>query len=713
MRGTRRALRGLLPLLLLLGSPGLAQRPEEPLVALVVPREVVLDGRLGDPLWKDAPVLDRFTQQVPDEGAPATERTEVRVIVTPRTLVVGVVCLDREPGKVAARNLERDGSFDSDDWVMVVLDGYLDRRNGALFGVNPLGTQWDALVTNEGPEETEWDAIWESRTSVAPDGWRAEIAIPLSSLRFPAGATSAGFNVFRTVRRRQETSAWGAWRREAGPNRVSMAGTLTGFRLERRLPLVVKPFVLAGYDRNVREAGGGWRTGGTLDAGLDAKVGLTPTLVLDATYRMDFAQVEADTQRVNLTRFPVFFPEKREFFLERIGFTRFGQQELGEVFYSRRIGLSPDGEPIPIVGGARVTGNVGRTEVGLIAIRQDASAGLPGTDFYVARVRHPLGARSSFGAIFTDREGGPPGTEWNRAAGLDLDWKPTETLAFTAFWATTRDPLDRPETDGWRVSGSFDDGSWSVYSSLKRYDEDFDPGIGFVPRKGITNAFARAGRRFYPKGGFVRAWEAGGEIDYFEDPAGDPVARELRVELRAEGRDASFLEAEPLSSEWDRLDEPFEIRPGVVIPAGGYWNRRHAVEVGTSPAAILSASAEVEWGSFYGGHGETVGLQAAYRPNAHLLLEATGEYNDVRLPAGAFTASLAGLRATWNFSRALLATAYAQVNSDSEVASVNARVRWMWRPGSDVYLVYNRATGNGLERRTWQVLLKVTRAFLP
>lgn len=712
MRSARAALGGL-ALASLLAPSGLAQRPEEPLHALVATREVVLDGRLGDPLWKDAPVLDRFTQQEPDEGRPATERTEVRVVVTPRTLVVGVACFDREAGTVAARNYERDGDFDADDWVMLVLDGYLDRRNGALFGVNPLGTQWDALVTNEGPEEVEWDAIWESRTSVGPDGWRAEIAIPLSALRYRAGTTELGFNVFRMLRRRQETSSWGAWRREAGPNRISMAGTLDGLRLEKRLPLLFKPYVLTGYDHQVREAGGGYRTGGTFDAGLDAKVGVTPTLVLDATFRTDFAQVESDTQRVNLTRFPLFYPEKREFFLERIGFTRFGQPRLGEVFYSRRIGLSPDGEPIPIVGGARLTGNVGRTEVGVLAIRQDGSVGLPTTDFYVARVRHPLGARSSFGAIFTDREGGPAGKEWNRAAGLDLDWKPTETLGFTAFWATTRDPEGRPDTDGWRVSGQFDDGAWSLYSSLKRYEEGFDPGIGFVPRTGITNAFGRAGRRFYPKGGFVREWEVGAEIDYFEDMDGDPVGRELRLELRAEGRDASYLEADPFSYEWDRLDETFEIRPGVVIPAGAYENRRHGVEVGTSPAAVLSASAEAEWGSFYGGHAESWALEGAYRPSPHLLVEVTGEYNDVRLPAGSFTASLAGLRATWNFSRFLLATAYAQVNADADVASVNARLRWMWRPGSDVYVVFNRATGEGLERETWQVLLKATWAILP
>ena len=711
LRGPFRAALLILPLLP--GPPGLAQRPEEPLAALVAEREVHLDGRLGDPLWKDAPLLDRFTQRSPDEGAPATERTEVRVVVTPRTLVVGLVCFDREAARISARQYDRDGDFVSDDWVSVAVDSYLDRRNASVFRVNPLGTQYDALVTNEGAEEDEWDAIWESRASIGPDGWRAEIAIPLSALRYPDGATAFGFNVTRVLRRRQESSSWGAWRREAGPTRISMAGTLTGFRLERRLPLVFKPFLLTGYDRNVREAGGGYRTGGTFDAGLDAKVGVTPTLVLDATFRTDFAQVEADTQRVNLTRFPVFFPEKREFFLERIGFTRFGQNELGEVFYSRRIGLSPDGEPIPIVGGARLTGNVGRTEVGVIAIRQDDSASLPETDFYVARVRHPLGARSSFGAIFTDREGGPAGKEWNRAAGLDLDWKPTETLGFTAFWATTRDPEGRPDTDGWRVSGQFDDGTWSAYSSLKRYDEGFDPGIGFVPRTGITNAFARAGRRFFPKAGFVRAWEVGGELDYFEDMEGDPVGREVRLELKAEGRDASFLEAEPFSSEWDRLDDPFEIRPGVVIPAGGYWNRRHGIELGTSPAGVLAASAGVEWGSFYGGQGETWALEASYRPNSHLLVEATGEYNDVRLPAGSFTASLAGLRATWNFSRSLLATAYAQVNSDSDVTSLNARLRWIWRPGSDVYLVYNRATGEGLERRTWQVLLKVTRAFLP
>ncbi len=698
---------------LLLALPALAQRPEEPLVALVATREVVLDGRLGDPLWNDAPVLDRFTQQAPDEGVPATERTEVRVVVTPRTLVVGIVCFDREASKISARQYDRDADFLSDDWVNVAVDSYLDRRNASFFRVNPLGTQRDALVTNEGKEEPEWDAIWESRASVGADGWRAEIALPLSILRYPAGSKAFGFNVTRLLRRRQETSSWGAWRREAGPSRISMAGTLTGFELERRLPLVVKPFVLTGHDHDVREAGGGYRNGFRLDAGVDAKIGVTPTLVLDATYRTDFAQVEADTQRVNLTRFPVFFPEKRDFFLERIGFTRFGQQEFGEVFYSRRIGLSPDGEPIPIVGGARLTGNVGRTEVGVIAIRQDDAFGQPETDFYVARVRHPLGARSSFGAIFTDREGGPAGKEWNRSAGVDLDWKPTETLAFTAFWATSRDPQQLSETDGWRVSGSFDDGTWQLYSSLKRYDEDFDPGIGFVPRTGITNAFGRAARRFYPSGGFVREWEVAAAVDYFEDPSGAPVGREIEASVSAEGRDASFLQAEPVSDSWDRLDEPFEIRPGIVVPAGEFWNRRHSVELGSSPAAVLSASGGVEWGTFYAGQRETWTLEVAYRPNPHLLVGLTEDYNDVRLPGGSFSTSLLGLRATWNFSRSLLASAYAQVNTASDVSSLNARLRWMWRPGSDVYLVYNRATGEGLERRTWQVLLKATWAILP
>lgn len=712
MRPSRPALRALLPLLLF-ASSGLAQRPEEPLAALAAAREVALDGRLGDPLWAEAPVLERFTQRVPDEGAPATERTEVRVIVTPRTLVVGVVCFDREAARISARQYDRDGSFVSDDWVSVTVDGHLDRRNAAVFRVNPLGAQRDALVTNEGGEEPEWDGIWDARTSIGPDGWRAEIAIPLSTLRYPDGATAFGFNVTRMLRRRQETSSWGAWRREAGPNRISMAGTLTGFRVERRLPFVVKPYLLTGHDHEVREAGGGYRTGTRLDAGVDAKVGITQTLVLDATFRTDFAQVEADTQRVNLTRFPIFFPEKRDFFLERIGFTRFGQPRLGEVFYSRRIGLSPDGEPLPIVGGVRLTGNVGRTEVGLLAIRQDEAFGLPETDFYVARVRQPLGARSSVGAIFTDREGGPAGKEWNRAAGADLDWKPTETLAFTAFWATTRDPRGKPDTDGWRVSGAWDDGTWQLYSSLKRFDEDFDPGIGFVPRTGITNAFGRAARRFFPAGGLVREWQVAAEVDYFEDPSGAPVGREIELAVYAEGRDASFAFAEPVTRSWDRLDEPFEIRPGIVVPAGAYWNDRHSVEAGSSPAAVFSASAGAEWGTFYGGHRETWSFQASYRPNPHLLLDLTEDYNDVRLPGGSFTTSLTGLRATWNFSRSLLASAYAQVNTAADVASLNARVRWMWRPASDVYLVFNRATGDGLERPTWQLLLKATWAFLP
>lgn len=708
------ARRALLPLLALaLGSSVLAQRPEEPLAAVVAAREVVLDGRLGDPLWRDAPVLDRFTQRTPDEGAPATERTEIRVVVTPRTLVVGVVCLDREAGKVAARQYDRDGDFASDDWVNVSVDSYLDRRNASFFRVNPLGTQYDALVTNEGAEEAEWDAIWESRTSVGPDGWRAEIAIPLSALRYPDGATSFGFNVTRMLRRRQETSSWGAWRRETGQTRISMAGTLNGFRLERRLPLVLKPYLLTGYDHDVREAGGTHRNGARLDAGLDVKAGVTPTLVLDATLRTDFAQVESDTQRVNLSRFPLFYPEKRDFFLERRGFTRFGQPEMAELFYSRRIGLSADGEPVPIAGGARLTGNVGRTEVGVIAVRQEESTGLPETDFYVARVRHPLGVRSSFGAIFTDREGGPPGREWNRSGGFDLDVKPTETLGFTAFWATTRDAEERPETDAWRFTGTFDDGTWRLHTSFKHYDEDFDPGIGFVAQTGITNLYGVVARRFFPKTGLLREWTVASEYDYFEDPSGAPSMRRFEAKVAAEARDASWAEVEVVADSWDRLDEPFEIREGIVVPAGAFWNRRHTVEAGSSKARPFSASGGVEWGSFYGGELETWTGQLSWRPNPHLLVDLDEEYNDVRLPAGSFSTSLLGLRGTWNFSKSLLLTAFAQANTDSDLTSVNTRLRWIWRPGSDVYLVFNRATGDGLEREAWQVMLKATWAILP
>jgi hypothetical protein len=351
--------------------------------------------------------------------------------------------------------------------------------------------------------------------------------------------------------------------------------------------------------------------------------------------------------------------------------------------------------------------------VGVIAVRQEESAGLPETDFYVARVRHPLGTRSSVGAIFTDREGGPPGQEWNRAGGFDLDVKPTETLAFTAFWATTRDPQGKADTDAWRLTGTFDDGTWQLHTSLKRYDEDFDPGIGFVTQTGITNLYGRALRRFFPKTGIVREWDVEAEYDYFEDPAGAPSMRRFEAKVAAEGRDGSFAEAELLAESWDRLDEPFEISDGIQVPAGAYWNRRHAVEGGTSKAVALSASGSVEWGTFYGGRLETYEAQVSWRPNSHLLVELSEEFNDVRLPGGAFTTSLFGLRGTWNFSRSLLLTAFTQVNSEADVASLNTRLRWMWRPGSDVYLVFNRATGAGLEREAWQVVLKATWAILP
>jgi hypothetical protein len=220
-------------------------------------------------------------------------------------------------------------------------------------------------------------------------------------------------------------------------------------------------------------------------------------------------------------------------------------------------------------------------------------------------------------------------------------------------------------------------------------------------------------RRFFPKSGFVREWDLEAEYDYFEDPSSNPVMRRVEAKVAAEAHDASFYEVEIVADTWDRLDEPFEIRPGILVPAGAFWNRRHAVEGGSSKAAALSASGGLEWGTFYGGRLETWTGQLSYRPNPHLLVDLTEEYNDVRLPAGSFSTSLLGVRGTWNFSRALLLSALAQFNTASDLASVNARLRWIWRPGSDVYIVFNRATGEGLERRTWQLMLKATWAILP
>src|SRR5215211_1750697 len=383
--------------------------------AVRVSETIKLDGRLDEGAWLQAEAARGFKQEEPNEGEPASERTEVRVLYDDKNLYVGIHASDSEPARINSRELVRDASFSNDDKVEILIDTYHDRRNAFRFAVNPLGTQQDALITDEGRDiNLSWDAPWVSASHIDQTGWTVEIAIPLTTLRFKEGLDTWGFNVARIIRRKNEEALWSSWQRSFGLERVSQAGELTGVgEIKRRRLVEVKPYVSGGWQQGVPRVG----LPGT-DAGLQgkvglevAKIGITPSLTAEFTANPDFGQAEVDNQVVNLSRFSIFFPEKRDFFLENSGIFLFGRQGANQLFFTRRIGLTDRGEPVPIDYGAKVTGKIGSYNVGFLQVqtrklgRAETNLFVPRQYFTAVRIKKDILRRSLIGAMFVNRQG--------------------------------------------------------------------------------------------------------------------------------------------------------------------------------------------------------------------------------------------------------------------------------------------------------------------
>src|SRR5215216_4341258 len=381
--------------------------------AIRTAEEIRIDGMLNEAAWGQAVPASDFRQEDPNEGAPATEKTEVRVLYDDKYFYVGIWAFDAESDKVNARELTRDASFSNDDKIEILLDTYHVRRNAYRFAVNPLCTQQDALITDEGRDvNLSWDAPWLSAGRKDKEGYTVEIAIPLTTLRFNEGAPVWGFNVARIIRRKNEENLWTSWQRSFGLERVSQAGELTGVEdIHRRRLVEFKPYVTGGWKRGVPLIGReGFDTGIHGTAGLEvAKIGITPSLTAELTVNPDFGQVEVDQQIINLSRFSAFFPEKRDFFLENAGIFLFGREGSNQLFFTRRIGLTGRGEPVPIDYGAKITGKTGKYNVGFLQVQtrqlgdQKTLFGVPRQQFTIARVKRDILGRSSIGAIFVNR----------------------------------------------------------------------------------------------------------------------------------------------------------------------------------------------------------------------------------------------------------------------------------------------------------------------
>jgi uncharacterized protein DUF5916/cellulose/xylan binding protein with CBM9 domain len=683
--------------------------------------EIRIDGTLNEPAWSQAAPAVDFRQQEPNEGAPASEKTDVRVLYDDKNLYVGIRAFDSEASKINARELMRDASFSNDDKVEILLDTYHDRRNAYRFVVNPQGTQQDALITDEGRVvNLSWDAAWLSSGRIDSTGYTVEIAIPLTTLRYNEGASVWGFNVARIIRRKNEENLWTSWQRSFGLERVSQAGELLGVEdIHRRRLLEFKPYATGGWKQDVPHIGApGFDTGVHGTAGLEvAKIGITPSLTAELTVNPDFGQVEVDQQVINLTRFSVFFPEKRDFFLENAGVFLFGREGSNQLFFTRRIGLTSDGQPVPIDYGAKITGKIGPYNVGFFQVQtrkkgdEATGFGIPREQFTVARVKRDILGRSYIGGMFVNRQGGTD-TDYNRGAGIDTQLNITNHWLLNAFLMGTATPGVRSSFLSGRVDTRFENDLVRFIGVYEDIGSNFNPEIGFVERNGIRQYFGQAAYkprpRFIPG---VRQMEFETQLEYYEDRSGRLSTRQTELSWETQFNNSATFFFRPIEDVTDVLKEPFEIRPGIVIPQGSYHFNRPRVEFTSDRSKRIVFTALEKWGDFYSGRRYETTAGITWRPNEHLLIDVNDSYNRVHLPQGDFSANLFGGRASYNFSRKLLTSAFVQLNSAARLSSINLRVRYIFRPNSDFFVIYNQTTGVGVERPSYSFQVKMTYHF--
>lgn len=692
--------------------------------ALRVTDAIKIDGVLNEPAWSLAQPATDFRQERPVEGAPASEKTEVRVLFDDKSIYFAIRAFDSDAAHINARELVRDATFSNDDKVEILLDTYHDRRNAFRFAVNPLGTQQDALITDEGRDvNLSWDAPWISEGRIDAEGYVVEIAIPLTTLRFSEGIGTWGFNVARIIRRKNEESLWTSWQRSFGLERVSQAGELGGIEeIRRRRLREIKPYVTGEWREGAPLVGEkGFDAGVRARAGLEvAKLGITPSLTAEFTVNPDFGQAEVDSQIVNLTRFSVFFPEKRDFFLENSGIFLFGRQGENQAFFTRRIGLTDQGLPVAIDYGAKVTGKIGPYNVGFLQVqtrklgKESTGLGIPRQQFSVLRVKRDILKRSYVGAILVNRQGATAagGSDYNRVGGADAEFNLTDHYTFKAFWMGSATPGVRSSAGSSRIESIFENDLYRFITVYEDVGAKFNPEVGFIERSAIHQYFGQLAYKPRPKFiPHVQQMEFETQIEYYTDRAGKLATRQTELSWDTIFKDSSEFFFRPIEDVTDVLTEPFEIRPGIIIPAGIYRFNRPRISYSSDLSKRIVFNVREQWGDFYSGKRYTTTAGITWRPNAHLLVDLSENQNRVRLREGNFSTSLFAGRVNYNFSRKVLTSALLQVNSAARISTINVRFRYIYRPSSDFFIIYNQTTGVGLERPSYSLQIKLTRDF--
>jgi Domain of unknown function (DUF5916) len=664
-----------------------------------------IDGVLDETAWATAQPVDGFTQTEPEENAAPSYRTTVQVLAGPRAIVIGVICFESDPSEIVSFSVRRDAPLESEDHVRVVLGPSLDGRSGYVFAVNASGARYDGLIEPGGESDNpDWDGIWEAATARGPTGWSAEIHIPISTLSFKAGSREWHFNVERRIQRLLETDRWASPARQFQLTQTSRAGVLTGLpEFSLGLGLTMRPAVTSGGGIPAPSE----PVDGTFQPSLDLTQRLGSNVLASLTVNTDFAETEVDTRRTNLTRFPLFFPEKRTFFLEGTDIFSFGLG-LGEdivPFFSRRIGLV-EGIEVPILAGGKINGRVADTNVGGLAVGTDEELDVAPVKalMTVGRVKQNIWDESWLGAIVTTGDPMGRGDSWE--AGADFTYATSRFRGDKNFlvgvWALATDREDLGD-DGtaYGVKVDYPNDLWDMQITYKRIGADFDPSLGFVPRRAVHLINGQTNNRTRLSRGPIQQMFHQFQPFLATDLSGKWESYRVffaPVNWRLRSGDRFEINANPTG---ERLEAPFEVSPGVIISQGSYHWRRYRLEGGTAEKRRLYAQLTWWFGGFYDGQLDQIEWTGAWNPTPLFTVEFSGEHNVGRLPAGDFTQTLVGTRLRVNLSSDLSIASYTQYDTVSESVGVNTRLRWTFRPVGDLFVVYNHNVQSLLDR--WQL----------
>jgi hypothetical protein len=665
----------------------------------------VLDGALTEEVWQRAQHIANFTQREQDEGKPATERTEVAAVYTASTLYFGIWCYDAHPELLIAQEMKRDFRHYSEDRFEIIIDTYRDRRNGYLFILNPNGARKDILITDEGRGyNADWNGVWDVAVRVTDRGWFAEVEIPFSTLKFPARERQTwGINFERGIARKQEQVLWQGWSRDYDLEMVSQAGVLTGIEgISGGHLLEFKPYTLGG----VQQGAGASVPDRVGRIGGDLYYLITSNFKLNLTLRPDFAQIESDRVQINLTRFSLYYPEKREFFLEGKGAFTFNLGRAARTFYSRRIGIQGLRE-VPITGGVRILGKQAGTEVGALTMRTAATGSGSAARYAVVRVKRDIWGKSNVGFITTSRR---TADTTNTVYGVDFHYSTSslfgdKNLRLGSALALSRSgvPARDEHNLGYQIYLSLPNDFVEYDLALYVIQRNFDPAVGFLRRTNYKHLYTEL--QFNPRPTFL-PWIWQTEIKPLDI---DVYWSDDTNQLESVGTEFRPLGFGTKSGEWfeynfqrfyDRLDEPFEIHQGIVIPVGSYWYTRHEIQFSTFSGRRISLRNEFSTGGYYTGNRLQNEVYLKLNVNKHLNLSVDYAWNRLDFGDGSFTTRETGGRIDYAFTPKLYTSLYSQWNNEDEEIVMNFRLTWIPKVGSDFYLAVNHTVDTG--RPTWR-----------